>query len=151
MLSPYCLVSRTPHTNSAVSAPFYTSKWAEPMVRLPCSRRGNYEMYIASVTPYTNITDTRISRDFFDFAEFVHLTAKTIRFCLSILTVVNSSKVYVFESNTLVFQHASTPVFLYSNTPVFQHAITLIFKHTSIPTCQHTSIPIFQHTSIPTC
>ena len=26
--------------------------WAEPMVKLPCSRRGNHMMYIVSVTPY---------------------------------------------------------------------------------------------------
>ena len=38
--------------NSVASAPFYTSKWAESTVKLPCSRRGNHEMYIASVTPY---------------------------------------------------------------------------------------------------
>ena len=27
--------------------------WVEPMVKLLCSRRGNYDMYIVSVTPYT--------------------------------------------------------------------------------------------------
>ena len=26
--------------------------WAVPMVKLPCSKRGNYKMYIVSVTPY---------------------------------------------------------------------------------------------------
>ena len=43
-----------PHThNSAVSTPLYTYMWAEPMVKLLCSRRGNQRMYIVSVTPYT--------------------------------------------------------------------------------------------------
>ena len=31
---------------------FYTSVWVEPMVKLPCSRRGNHTMYIANITPY---------------------------------------------------------------------------------------------------
>ena len=51
-LSPYSLVSRNHTDNSVVSTPFYTSMWAEPMVKHLCSRRGDHEMYIASVTPY---------------------------------------------------------------------------------------------------
>ena len=55
-LSPYSIVPRTLHTIVWSLHSFYTSMWVEPTVKLPCSRRGNHAMYIASVTPYINLT-----------------------------------------------------------------------------------------------
>ena len=52
-LSPYSLVSRTLHTLVRSPHSFYTSMWVEPTVNLPCSRRGNHTICIASVTPNT--------------------------------------------------------------------------------------------------
>ena len=81
------LVSRTPHThNSAVSTPFYTYMWAEPTVKLPCSRRGNRDMYIASVTPYSLQTVNC------QFVNFVHLekgliTYTVLHFAVLLITV----------------------------------------------------------------